>query len=177
MKFLHTKIVDCFRVELEKHGDDRGFFARLFCTQECKDIGLSFKLAQANNSFSSEKGTLRGMHYQKGDFSETKIIRCFRGAIFDVVIDLRPTSKSYLKWEGFHLDEKNRSMIIVPKGCAHGFVTMEENTEVLYLVDTEYAPEYEDGIRWDDPTFGVKWPLDPSVISWKDQNWVNYQIN
>ena len=131
MKFLDSKIEGCHRVELQKHGDERGFFARLFCEQEYKDIGLNFKLAQANDSFSADKGTLRGMHYQKGDFSETKIIRCLKGAIFDVVIDLRPASKSYLAWEAFHLDEENRSMVIVPKGCAHGFMTMEENTEVL----------------------------------------------
>ena len=175
MKFLDSKIEGCHRVELEKHGDERGFFARLFCDQEYKDIGLGFKLAQANDSFSADKGTLRGMHYQKGNFSETKIIRCLKGAIYDVVIDLRPASKSYLAWEGFHLDEKNRSMVVVPQGCAHGFMTMEENTEVFYLVDAMYAPEFEDGVRWNDPNFNIEWPMSPKVISIKDQNWSDFE--
>ena len=175
MKFLDSKIDGCYRVELEKRGDERGFFARLFCDQEYQEIGLSFKLAQANDSFSADKGTLRGMHYQKGNFSETKIIRCLKGAIYDVVIDLRPASKSYLVWEGFHLNENNRSMVVVPKGCAHGFMTLEENSEVFYLVDAMYAPAYEDGVRWNDPTFNIKWPMVPRVISEKDNNWDLYK--
>ena len=174
MKFLDSKIEGCHRVELEKHGDERGFFARLFCDQEYKDIGLSFKLAQANDSFSADKGTLRGMHYQKVTFRKRKSFDA-KGAIYDVVIDLRPASKSYLAWEGFHLDEKNRSMVVVPQGCAHGFMTMEENTEVFYLVDAMYAPEFEDGVRWNDPTFNIEWPMMPKVISSKDQNWSNFE--
>ena len=175
MKFLDSKIDGCHRVELEKRGDERGFFARLFCDQEYQEIGLSFKLAQANDSFSADKGTLRGMHYQKGNFSETKIIRCLKGAIYDVVIDLRPSSKSYLTWDSFHLDEKNRSMVVVPQGCAHGFMTMEENTEVFYLVDAMYTPEFEDGVRWNDPNFNIEWHMSPKVISTKDQNWSDFE--
>jgi dTDP-4-dehydrorhamnose 3,5-epimerase len=174
MKFANSKIDGCHRVELEKHGDERGFFARLFCEKELLNIGLNFNLSQANDSFSADKGTLRGMHYQKGNFSETKIIRCLKGSIYDVVIDLRPSSGSYLSWEGFHLDERNRSMVVVPKGCAHGFITLEENTEVFYLVDAMYAPQYEAGVRWNDPLFNIKWPIAPMVISEKDQNWEEF---
>ena len=174
MRFFETKIKDCYRVELEKRGDERGFFARLFCSKEFEGIGHDFKLKQANDSFSADRGTLRGMHYQVGNSSETKIIRCLKGSIYDVVIDLRPESKSYLAWDGFHLDELNRSMIVVPKGCAHGFLTMEKNTEVFYLVDAVYTPEDEDGIRWNDPTFKIEWPMVPKVISSKDQNWSDY---
>ena len=115
MRFFETKIKDCYRVELEKRGDERGFFARLFCSKEFEGIGHDFKLKQANDSFSADRGTLRGMHYQVGNSSETKIIRCLKGSIYDVVIDLRPESKSYLAWDGFHLDEVNRSMIVVLK--------------------------------------------------------------
>ena len=175
MDFLDSKIEGCYRVELERHGDERGFFARLFCEKELFNVGLNFKLSQANDSFSADKGTLRGMHYQKENFSETKIIRCLKGAIYDVVIDLRPSSKSYLTWDSFHLDEKNRSMVVVPQGCAHGFMTMDENTEVFYLVDAMYAPEFEDGVRWNDPKFNIKWPMLPQVISAKDQNWADFE--
>lgn len=171
MKFIDTKIKDCYRIELERRGDDRGFFARLFCKDEFRCAGYNFDVAQANDSFSAEKGTLRGMHFQLGDSSETKVIRCLKGSIFDVVIDLRPHSKSFMSWAGFKLDESNRSMVLVPKGCAHGFLTLEPNTEVFYLVDANYEPEMERGVRWNDPRFSVEWPIEPVVISEKDQQW------
>ena len=161
-------------IRLERRGDDRGFFARFFCSNEFKQTGYPIEIKQANDSLSAEKGTLRGMHYQVGDASETKIIRCLKGAIYDVVLDLRKDSSSYLKWEGFYLDAENRDMIRVPKGCAHGFLTLEPNTEVFYLVDNEYCPEMERGVRWNDPTFNILWPILPKVISDKDNSWANF---
>ena len=176
MIFSETSISDCLSIELERRGDDRGFFARFFCDEEFAEAGYPMKVVQANDSFSADLATLRGMHYQVGVGSETKIIRCLRGAIFDVVIDIRPSSPSYMKWEGFSLDEENRKMVRVPKGCAHGFLTMEPDTEVFYLVDSPYSPNAERGIRWNDPAFGVHWPMEPKVQSDKDANWANFQI-
>ena len=174
MKFHNTSISDCLRLELDKRGDDRGFFARLFCVEEFSSAGYPLEIVQANDSFSADLGTLRGMHYQVGDSEETKVIRCLMGAIYDVVLDLRPKSLSYMKWEGFYLDSENRSMIRVPKGCAHGFLTMKPNTEVFYLVDSYYNPITERGVRWNDKKFGIIWPNEPRILSEKDANWPDY---
>jgi dTDP-4-dehydrorhamnose 3,5-epimerase len=174
MIFTKTNIQDCLNIKLERRGDDRGFFARLFCSDEFKHAGYPIEIKQANDSLSAEEGTLRGMHYQTGDASETKIIRCLHGAIYDVVLDLRPDSTSFLEWEGFYLDAENRDMIRVPKGCAHGFLTLEPHTEVFYLVDNEYSPENERGVRWNDPSFNIVWPILPKVISDKDNSWANF---
>lgn len=174
MKFHRTSIRDCLRIELERRGDDRGFFARLFCQDEFTAAGYPLEVVQANDSFSADQGTLRGMHYQEGNAAETKVIRCLRGAIFDVVLDLRPDSPSYLRWEGFHLDADNRDMVRVPTGCAHGFLTVQPDTEVFYLVDSRYAPAAERGVRWNDPRFCVQWPSEPRVISDKDANWPDF---
>jgi len=175
MIFSETKVDDCLKIKLERRGDDRGFFARFYCAEEYRNCGYPLEVVQANDSLSAEKGTLRGMHYQIGSASETKIIRCLKGAIYDVVIDLRPSSKTYLKWDGFHLDEENRDMVRVPRGCAHGFLTLEPDTEVFYLVDNEYSPEMERGVRWNDPLFSVDWPMEPQVLSEKDSSWPDFE--
>jgi dTDP-4-dehydrorhamnose 3,5-epimerase len=174
MIFSETTLQDCLTIKLERRGDERGFFARFFCLQEFSEAGYPIEIKQANDSLSAEKGTLRGMHYQIGEASETKIVRCLKGAIYDVVIDLRSSSQTYLKWEGFHLDAENRDMVRVPKGFAHGFLTLEPDTEVFYLVDNEYSPDSERGVRWNDPAFGIDWPLQPQVISDKDDSWADF---
>ncbi|MDC0157410.1 dTDP-4-dehydrorhamnose 3,5-epimerase [Verrucomicrobia bacterium] len=174
MIFSETTLQDCLTIKLERRGDERGFFARFFCLQEFSEAGYPIEIKQANDSLSAEKGTLRGMHYQIGEASETKIVRCLKGAIYDVVIDLRSSSQTYLKWEGFHLDAENRDMVRVPKGFAHGFLTLEPDTEVFYLVDNEYSPDSERGVRWNDPAFDIDWPLQPQVISDKDDSWADF---
>jgi dTDP-4-dehydrorhamnose 3,5-epimerase len=156
-------------IELEKRGDSRGFFARQFCQKELEKAGVSFQLAQANTSFSADKGTLRGMHYQLGEAAETKIVRCIQGAIWDCVLDLRPDSPTFGQWFGAELSAENRRAMLVPKGCAHGFLSLTEDSEILYLVDAFYTPELERGVRWNDPRFAIEWPFAPNIISERDQ--------
>lgn len=168
MIFRSTSIQGAFVIELEKHGDDRGFFARTFCENAFRDAGLIEHFVQANNSLSAQRGTLRGMHYQLGTAAETKVIRCIRGSFFDVIVDLRPGSPTFRKWFGETLSAENRFSMYAPKGCAHGFMTLEDDTESFYFVDAFYAPDQERGVRWNDPTFGIAWPMAPEVISDKD---------
>ncbi|MBS3943900.1 MAG: dTDP-4-dehydrorhamnose 3,5-epimerase, partial [Melioribacter sp.] len=154
----------------EKRGDDRGFFARAFCIKEFEMNGLCHNIVQINNSLSKDAGTLRGMHYQLAPKSEDKIVRCISGRLYDVIIDLRPESKTFKNWFGVELSAENRLSLYVPKGFAHGFITLEENTEAFYLVTEFYSPENERGIRYNDPEFNIKWPIEPKVISDKDLN-------
>jgi len=170
MKFTETKLPGSYIIELEKRGDDRGFFARFFCKNEFEKIGLDHNIVQINNSLSKDKGTLRGMHYQLAPKAETKIVRCIKGSLFDVIIDLREDSPTFCKWFGAELTSENRKMMYVPKGFGHGFVTLEENSEALYLVTEFYAPELERGIRYNDLYFNIEWPIEPVVISDKDKN-------
>lgn len=168
MKFTETTLPGAYIIELEKLGDSRGFFARAFCQREFSELGLSTSLVQINNSLSAAKGTLRGMHYQLRPKQETKIVRCLRGACRDVILDLRPDSDTFGQHFGIDLTAENRLMLYVPKGFAHGFLTLEDETEVMYFVDEFYAPDRERGVRWDDPRFGIEWPFQPSVMSDKD---------
>jgi dTDP-4-dehydrorhamnose 3,5-epimerase len=170
MKFTETPLAGAFVIELEKRGDERGWFARAFCTKEFQAHGLNHQIVQANNSFSAVPGTLRGMHYQLAPKAEDKIFRCIRGAIFDAIIDLRPESPTYLKSFSIELNAENRLALYIPKGFAHGFMTLMENTEVFYFVTEFYSPEHERGIRYNDPKFGLRWPMEPAVISDKDRN-------
>lgn len=169
MIFTETELAGAYIIELEKRGDERGFFARFFCENEFGAKGLATKFVQVNDSLSVTKGTLRGMHYQAAPHQETKVLRCIKGALYDVIIDMRPDSKTFTKWIGVELTAENRKMIYVPKGFAHGFMTLEDNTEALYLVDQGYAPGAERGVRWNDPKFGIKWPAEPTVLSDKDK--------
>jgi len=170
MRFTETPLKGAYLIDLEKRGDDRGWFARFFCEREYQGHQLDHKIVQANNSFSKYKGTLRGMHYQLPPKGEDKIVRCLSGALFDAIIDLRPESPTFLKHFSIELTAANRTMLYVPKGFAHGFITLEPDTEAFYLVTEFYAPERERGIRYNDPKFGIPWPLEPSVISDKDKN-------
>ena len=174
MIFTQTKLEGAYILELEKRGDDRGFFARTFCRKEMEAHGLIPDVAQANTSLSKTRGTLRGMHYQKAPYEETKLVRCTRGALFDVIIDLRPDSPTYKQWVGVELSAENYRMLFVPKHFAHGFITLADDTEANYLVSQFYAPGSELGIRWNDPVFNIKWPIDVSVISEKDANWPDF---
>jgi dTDP-4-dehydrorhamnose 3,5-epimerase len=161
-------------IELDKLEDERGFFARTWCRKELEEYGLEARIAQANVSFNTRAGTLRGMHYQLAPYEETKYIRCTRGALYDVIIDLRHGSPTYKHWMGVELTAKNYKMLYVPAQFAHGFVTLEDNTEVLYFMSEFYTPGAERGLRWNDPEFGIAWPRAPEVISEKDANWPDY---
>lgn len=175
MIFNETPLPGSYVIELEKRGDERGFFARLFCVKEFADKGLESTFVQVNNSFSKDKGTLRGLHYQLPPCAETKIVRCIQGSFFDVILDLRENSPTFGKSFGAILSKENRHMMYVPKGFAHGFLTLEPNSEVLYLVSEPYSKELERGIRWNDPHFKIEWPEYPTVISERDQHHPDFE--
>jgi len=177
MKFNPTPLADAYTIDLEKREDDRGFFARFFCVNEFDQAGLDRNIVQINNSLSKDKGTLRGMHYQLSPKAETKIVRCIKGSLYDVIVDLRPESPTFLKWFGAELSAENRTMMFVPKGFGHGFITLEENTEAFYLVTEFYSPEHERGLRWNDPKINIQWPVEPLIISDKDQNHRDFDIH
>jgi dTDP-4-dehydrorhamnose 3,5-epimerase len=176
MIFKAIPLDGAFVIELEKHQDDRGYFARTFCQLELGNRGLNPNIAQANTALSHLKGTLRGMHYQSEPYAEIKLVRCIRGAVFDVIIDLRPDSSSYCKWFGIELTADNSKMVYVPKGFAHGYQTLMDNTEVSYLVSQFFTPEFEKGVRWNDKRFGISWPEDKKVLlSDKDRAWPDFR--
>ena len=174
MKFHQTELEGAYIIELEKLEDDRGFFARTFCQKELQEHGLAPMVAQANVSFNAKAGTLRGMHYQLAPYEETKLIRCTRGALYDVIVDLRPDSASYQRWIGVELTAGNYRMLYVPANFAHGFITLEDNTEAIYFVSEFYTPGSERGLRWDDGQFNIEWPRSVDVISEKDANWPDF---
>lgn len=177
MELVPVDIYGAYLIESKKIGDDRGFFSRFYCAEEMNAAGLSDNFVQINNSYAKEAGTLRGIHFQREPHAETKFLRCIRGAVFDVIIDIRPTSPTYLKWYGVELNDTNRLTIYIPKGCAHGIVTLVPNTEILYLVDAKYTPASEGGIRYNDPLFRIDWPLFPQVISPKDSSWPDFEAS
>jgi dTDP-4-dehydrorhamnose 3,5-epimerase len=174
MIFSPTPFAGAFLIDLDKKVDERGFFARAFCVQEFGQHNLTPHICQANTSLSVHKGTLRGMHYQLAPKAETKIVRCTRGALFDIILDLRLDSSTFGQSFGAELSAENRRMIYVPKGFAHGFITLTDNTEALYFVDEFYSPENERGVRYDDTRFQIKWPAPPSVISEKDRAYPDF---
>lgn len=175
MIFTETFLKGAFIVEPEKREDERGFFARTWCQREFRDYGLNTSLVQCNISFNKRKGTLRGMHFQTPPYEEAKLVRCTMGAIYDVIIDLRPNSDTFKKWFALELSSENRKMLYVPEGFAHGFVTLTDNTEVFYQMSQFYHPEYAAGVRWDDPAFNISWPLDVKVISDKDRSYPDFK--
>ena len=177
MKFIETKLPGAFVIEPEKKEDKRGFFTRTWCKNELGNHGLKAEIAQVNINFNKQRGTLRGMHYQAAPYGECKIIKCTRGAVFDVVIDLRKDSPTYLDWIGVELTGDNFRMLYVPENFSHGFITLEDQTEICYMVTQFYTPEAERGIRWDDPSFNIKWPLHPQVISDKDSSYPDFKHN
>jgi dTDP-4-dehydrorhamnose 3,5-epimerase len=172
--FTETKLKGAYLIEVQKLEDDRGFFGRTFCQKELGQLGLNPNVVQANVSNNKKKGTLRGMHYQMVPYSEVKIVRCTRGAIYDVIIDMRPESPTYKQWIGAELTGENYTMLYVPENFAHGFQTLEDDTEVIYQVSQFYTPGSEHGIRYDDSAFRIDWPLEVRVISDKDRSWPDY---
>jgi len=174
MIFKETRLQGAFTVEMEPIGDNRGFFARAWCQREFQARGLISCFVQNNITVSPKQGTLRGLHYQVAPHEEVKLVRCTQGAIYDVIIDLRPESPTYLEWLGTELTARNRKMIYIPGGFAHGYQILMDDTEVFYQVGQFYTPEYERGIRWDDPVFAVEWPLDVREISAKDTKWPDF---
>ena len=174
MIFKETTLRNAFLIEIEKREDQRGFFARTWCKREFAANNLNVNLVQANIAVSKKRGMLRGMHYQAAPYEEAKLVRCTTGAIFDVIIDLRPDSSTYKQWVGFELTGESHRMIYVPEGFAHGYQTLTEHAEVFYQVSQVYSPESERGVRYDDPAFGIKWPVEALVISDKDKSWPDY---
>jgi len=174
MKFYETKLRGAFVIDLEKNDDERGFFARTWDKNEMQKFGCDINLVQCNVSFNKMKGTLRGMHYQIAPYEESKLVRCTKGKIFDVILDLRPNSETFKQWVSTEIDETSHKMIYVPKCFAHGFQTLEDNTEIFYQMSEYYMPEYAKGICWDDKIFDIKWPIDPKIISEKDLKYPSF---
>ena len=174
MRFRATDVIGAVVIEPERHEDERGFFARTWDSGEFVAQGLEGRLAQCSISFNRVRGTLRGLHYQAAPNEEAKLVRCTAGGIFDVCVDLRPASKTFLRWMGVDLTADNRLALYVPKGCAHGFLTREDDTEVAYQISEFYAPEAGRGVRWDDPTFGIEWPGDVLVLNDRDRSYPDF---
>ncbi len=171
MIFVETKLAGVFIIEPEKFGDERGFLARTWSQHEFAERGLNPNLVECNLSFNIRRGTLRGMHYQSEPFAQAKLVRCTAGAIYDVAVDLSPDSATFRKWEAVELTAENRRMFYIPEGCAHGFQTLEDRTEVFYQMSGVYAPEYARGLRWNDPVFGIRWPLPDPFMLGRDANY------
>jgi dTDP-4-dehydrorhamnose 3,5-epimerase len=174
MIFTETKIKGVYIIEPELLTDERGFFARSFCKEEFKKHGLETDIVQCNISYNKKKGTLRGMHYQVPPFEEAKIVSCTKGSIYDVVVDLRKESLTYCQWVATELSEKNFKMMYIPRGCAHGFQTLEDKAIVYYQMTEFFHPECARGIRWIDPSIGIVWPVPAMIISEKDKNYGDF---
>jgi dTDP-4-dehydrorhamnose 3,5-epimerase len=174
MIFTATRLPGGFVVDLERLEDERGFFARSWCRQAFEERGLAPRLMQCSVSFNKTRGTLRGMHYQAKPYAEAKLVRCTRGAVYDVIIDLRSDSPAYLQWDAVELTEENHRMVYVPEGCAHGFQTLVDGTEVFYQMSEVYRPEYARGVRWNDPAFAIHWPEAERIISARDDTYPDF---
>lgn len=177
MIFEETPLSGAYIVRLERIEDDRGFFARTFCEREFSARGLASRMVQSNTAFSRRAGTLRGLHYQKPPHAEAKLVRCIRGAVFDVMADIRPDSPTFRSWFGMNLTEENRTMVYVPEGMAHGYLALADGSELSYQVSTFYTPGAEQGIRWNDPAFGIEWPqVNELILSEKDRSWPDFRL-
>ncbi|MBX0328811.1 dTDP-4-dehydrorhamnose 3,5-epimerase [Oscillochloris sp. ZM17-4] len=174
MFFTPTELVGAFIIDVQRFEDNRGFFARSWSPDDFESRGLSSHIAQMNLSYNRVKGTLRGMHFKHHPYAETKLVRCIRGAILDVIIDLRPESPSFKRWIGVELTDENRRALYVPEGFAHGFQTLVDDVEVMYQVSQPYMPSAEGGVRHNDPAFGITWPLEPTEMSPKDTQWPDF---
>jgi dTDP-4-dehydrorhamnose 3,5-epimerase len=175
MTFHETKLARVFEITLDLNSDERGFFARSWCQKEFDQRGLNPKVVQCNVSFNVRKGTLRGIHYQDAPYQEAKLVRCTKGSIYDVVLDLRPESATFKDWIGVVLTAEKRNSLYVPEGCGHGFLTLEDETEVFYQMSEFYHPELSRGVRWDDPAFQITWPDKVEVISERDRTYPNFE--
>jgi len=174
MIFTPTPLDGAYLIEPERLSDERGFFARVYCEDEFREAGISFEIVQANVSMNTHKGTVRGMHYQAAPHQEAKCVRCVKGAMYDVIIDLRPESPTFTKWTGVELTEENRQTLFVPEGFAHGFQTLHDNTEVFYLMSAPYEDASGRGVRHNDPKFNINWPIEVRMISEKDNSWPTF---
>ena len=168
MKVIKTELEGVLILEPDVHGDHRGFFLESWSRRNMEKAGLFYDFVQDNHSLSTQKGTLRGIHFQRGDTAQAKLVRCVRGAVLDVVVDLRPASPTYKKWAAVELSEENKKQFLIPRGFGHAFLTLTDNVEFLYKADNYYAPEAEAGIRWNDPEIGIDWPVTTPVLSRKD---------
>lgn len=168
VKLAETELPGTFIIDIVRIEDERGFFARSFCADEFRDHGLENGIVQCSMSYNRQKGTLRGMHYQAAPHEEAKVVRCVRGAVFDVALDLRPSSAMYRRWMAVELSADNRRALYVPKGVAHGFQTLVDNTELYYEITERFAPEASRGVRWNDPAFGIEWPIGDPILSPRD---------
>ncbi len=176
MKFTPTAIAELMVIETEPIADERGEFARSFCTAEFREAGLSaFAPVQMNISRNAKMGTLRGMHYQGAPTPDPKVVRCTRGRVYDVAVDLRPNSTTFCEWFGLELMADQQNALYVPPGCAHGFITLEDDSEVFYLMGAPYVPELARGVRWDDPAFGIRWPIPPVTMAARDAEYPNFE--
>jgi len=176
MIFNPAGLSGAYIIDMEPITDDRGFFARAWCRDTFEKRGLKTDFVQSNNSFSRSKGTLRGLHYQVSPYQEAKLVRCIKGAIYDVMIDVRPDSETYAQWFGIELNAENRRMIYMPEGIAHGFLTLQDETEILYNITQSYHPECERGIRYNDPSIKIKWPRKIEVVTEKDLQWPDFEL-
>jgi len=175
VKISPTAIAGAKLVELERHEDERGFFARSYCEREFEAAGLAACVAQCNVSFNRSRGTLRGMHFQRAPHAEAKLVRCTRGAIYDVIVDLRKGSPSYLKWFAATLSAENRRALFIPEDVAHGFQTLEDSSEVFYQMSAFYHPDAAAGVRWNDPAFRIEWPIDRPIVSARDAGYPDFK--
>ncbi len=175
MKFTETALAGAYIIDLERKEDERGFLARTFCRHEFAPLGLRTEIAQANISYNARRGTLRGMHFQDPPFGEAKLIQCLQGSLYDVIIDLRRDSATHRRWLGVELSANNGRLLYVPEGFGHGFQTLEDQTLIYYLMFEFFAPDYARGVRWNDPAFGIKWPVPDPVISERDRGWPDYE--
>jgi dTDP-4-dehydrorhamnose 3,5-epimerase len=173
--FTETSLSGAFVIEPEPFADERGFFARTWCQREFAERGLETRIAQCSTSFNRKKGTLRGLHFQADPFTETKIVRCICGSMYDVIVDLRGDSPSFMRHFGVTLTPRNRRMVYVPSGFAHGFQTLEDETEVFYQISEFYSPAHSRGVRWDDPAFNIQWPAADRIIADRDRNYPDFQ--
>lgn len=174
MKFTPTPVQGAYVIDVNRIGDSRGYFGRLWCENEFREQGLVSHIKQSNIGFSPQAGTLRGLHYQKNPFEEVKIVRCTQGSVFDVVLDVRPDSSTFRKWYGIELNPENASMLYVPEGCATGYLTLEDNSEIYYHTSEFYAPDAATGVRYDDPLFDIQWPREITVLSDNDVSWPDF---
>lgn len=177
MKFRQTKIKGVCLIEPEPKTDQRGYFLRAFCQKEMRGLGIDFNTVQINRSFTKKKGTIRGLHYQRHPYEEDKIVQCLKGEIYVVVLDLRKNSLTFGKWISEGLSEKNKKMILIPKGCANGFQTLTNDCEIEYFMSQYYSPKSGTGISWKDPFFKIKWPIKKVFLSEKDKSWKHYNNN
>lgn len=175
MKFVPTDLAGAYVIEPERMEDDRGFFARTFCHDEFASHGLRAAFVQCNVSFNTRKGTLRGLHFQEKPHEEAKLVRCTRGAIYDVIVDIRRASPTFRRWAAFELTAESRKMLYVPEGIAHGFQTLEENCEVFYQISEMYHPHLARGVRWNDPAFAIRWPIADPTVSARDAQYPDFK--